>query len=360
MRIYQGNGLGDFYYKLIRDITKDGREIVIRGRRCMELPEPVTLIYNKPGYCWMDIPSRKFNPFFALAEVVWILTGKGSVKWISYFNSRMATFADGDAPELHGAYGVRLRRVSHNTGGHWQEPIDQIAEVRRKLLADPTTRQAVMSLWDPVRDNVDVSKDYPCNNVVYYSLRDGVLNQTVVIRSNDLVWGTPYNAIQFSHLQALVAGEVGAEIGTLTYVVQNLHYYFDEYKMTLANLLEQAHDDSEIKALSVPGFCPTTDAELRNLDGCLDQIALNYRGPDVYNVEPNFRFGDWQGSGYWGWIIPQMVWIFTAIKEQSVPAPRILERISMLGQPLTNLILDFYRGSENTTAQELWAQSRVV
>lgn len=350
MRIYQGNGLGDFYYKLIRDITKHGREIVIRGRRCMELTEPVTLVYNKPGYCWMNIPGRKFNPFFALAEVAWILMGNGSAEWIGYFNSRMMTFLDEGHSELHGAYGVRLRRISRYEGGKWVEPMDQIHEVVEKLRRDPTTRQAVMTLWDPVQDN-SPSKDIPCNNVVYYSLRDGVLDQTVVIRSNDIVWGTPYNAIQFSHLQALVAGEVGAEIGTLTYVIQNLHYYFDEYKMTLATLLEQAHDEeSEIKALSIPGFCPTTDAELQALDSTLDMIKLNYRGPDVYNVDPRLHFG----NGYWNQVIPQMIWIFTAIKEKTVPADKIFDRITMLGEPLIPLIFDFYRGSENVLVQEIW------
>jgi thymidylate synthase len=131
MKVYKGRGLGDFYYQMIRDITHEGREIVTRGQRCLELPEPVTLVYESPGYCWMDIPERRFNPFFALAEVPWILTGNGNAEWISYFNKQMLEYLDEGRIEFHGSYGLRMR--------HWTddneelEVVDQIAHVARKL-----------------------------------------------------------------------------------------------------------------------------------------------------------------------------------------------------------------------------------
>src|SRR5207245_339720 len=135
-----------------------------------------------------------------------------------------------------------------------------IKEVVSKLQSDPYSRQAVISLWDPVHDNFEVSKDYPCNNVAYYSLRDGVLDQTVVIRSNDLVWGTPVNAIQWTHIQAHVAGLLGVQIGKLTYVIQNLHYYLDEYKPTLGLLIDRAFSGEKLEAETMEGFGPLTQS----------------------------------------------------------------------------------------------------
>src|SRR5437899_4232202 len=244
LKLYSGAGLGDVYYQLIRAITERGRKINVRGLDCLEFPELVVLEYEAPGYCWMRIPGRKFNPFFALAEIPWILSGNGNVEWISYFNKNMKSFQDGNNPDFHGAYGLRIRK--------WPEKIlvenevtynyiDQVRCVLQKLRADPNSRQAVISLWDPTRDN-GYSKDITCNNYIVYTLRNGILAQTVNIRSNDLIWGTPHNAIQFTHLQAYVAGMLGVRMGLFIYVIHNLHYYLDLYNPTLSNLIEKAYD----------------------------------------------------------------------------------------------------------------------
>jgi thymidylate synthase len=341
MKVYEGAGLGDMYFRLIRDLVNNGREVIVRGQKRLEMREPVTLVYNKPGYCWMNIMGRKFNPFFALAEVVWILTGNGNVEWISYFNSKMRDFSDGNE-NFHAAYGDRLRHwqvYEHNFTKFITE-VDQIQQVIQKLREDPFSTQAVMSLWDPLRDNIVKSKDYPCNNLVYYSLRDGFLDQTVVIRSNDIVWGTPHNAIQFTHIHALVAGELGVEMGKLTYVIQNLHFYYDLYPIILARLIQQAMEDERdedesrdriIQALPLPGFCTVTEKEVKQMSDNVEAILQ-------LNAEPLI------GTGYWCQFIPWMILIFKMLKTGDSPlSPNEMARqISFLGQPLVDLIKDFY------------------
>lgn len=359
MRIYTGRGLGDFYYALIRDLTQFGREVTVRGKRVLEFKSPVTLIYDRPGFCWMNIPGRKFNPFFALAEVAWILSGDGSVKWISYFNKNLLNLAaDPGENEFHGAYGTRIRRWPHPpNGGHWQEAIDQIEEVVRKLKADPHSRQAVISLWDPHRDNKIVSKDYPCNNMLYFSLRKDKLDMTVIQRSNDLVWGTPYNAIQFTHILALIAGELRVDMGKITYVIQNMHYYLDEYKVVLSDLISNAYKGTEAEpveagAVELPGFRTTTNDQLEfvleknfTIEKRFGKSRLYI--PDAANQPPPFFGGD-----YWEGTIPKMIFIYTAIKEASAPVSLIVNVIKELG-PLEPMILDFYSKSEMPHAIEV-------
>jgi len=353
MKVYTGAGLGDVYYQLLRDITEHGRKIVTRGKTCLELPEPITLEYTRPGFCWMRIPGRKFNPFFALAEVMWILSGNGNVEWISYFNKRMRDYSDGKE-DFHGAYGVRIRKWIASWSNYAY--IDQIECAVNKLRKDPFSRQAVISLWDPDRDNPHAnmqSKDIPCNNLVYYSLRDEELEQTVVIRSNDVVWGTPYNAIQFTHLQALVAGMLGARMGKLTYVIQNLHYYLDEYKPTLSNLLEQAYE-KHIQAESIPSFETVSEEKFK-----LAAMKVNRIRRVVDNGETLWFLGQENPEtlgGYWGYVIPRMLLIFALIKRAYVMDSDVdwmLNQISVLGQPLTDLIIDFYKDSANPVAQRV-------
>jgi thymidylate synthase len=194
----------------------------------------------------LPIPGRRLNPFFALAEVVWMWSGKGGAEFITYYNKNIAQFQDPGVPYFHGAYGRRVRHYGYSeqplrnipytiTCGELPSAVDvdQLQHIRRKIEADPDTRQGVVVLWDPVKDNFVQSNDHPCNNVLYFSKREGKLNVTIVMRSNDVIWGTPYNMIQFSHLHALMAGTLGLEVGDYNVMVNNIHFYVDQYPSAL-------------------------------------------------------------------------------------------------------------------------------
>jgi len=174
----------------------------------------------------------------------------GGADFITFYNSSISQFLDPGIPYFNAAYGKRVRHW-----GYREEPwrslpylvstgqapesveIDQLDHVIRKIQGDEHTRQAAVCLWDVVKDNYTVSKDYPCNNIIYFSQREGKLNVVVVIRSNDLVWGTPYNMCQFVHLQALIAGSLGLTVGTFTVMCSNLHYYKNLYPDALESVI---------------------------------------------------------------------------------------------------------------------------
>lgn len=353
MLVYEGRGLGDIYFQLIRDISQNGRKITVRGHDCLEMPEPVTLVYKEPGRCFMHIPGRKWNPFLAIAEIVWILSGNGNVDWISYFGSNMKSFQDdGSNPILHGAYGVRIRKWC--SGGSLYQDVDQITLAAEKLKKDSCSRQAVISLWDPIKDNLIQSKDYPCNNWVGYTLRDGILDQTVVIRSNDLVWGTPYNAVQFSHLQAYMAGVIGAKVGKLTYVINNLHYYLNLYKPTLALLIEKAFSTSAPFvnvgfgecAQSIEGFGPFNDAEF-------EELRINVQR----DLENDYdKFDTTIVTNKYLAKLEEVLNLYITIKrykDNMAMTAACAYSISQMQPLLRNLILDFYSDSKNKLAQSI-------
>ncbi len=358
--VYSGNGLGDFYFALVRDITENGRKVNVRGHDCLELPGLVVLEYQRCGYCWMRIPGRKWNPFLALAEIPWILSGNGNVDWISYFGSNMKSFQDGNNPDLHGAYGLRIRKWPEKIvveGEVDYTHIDQIDYTVKKLRADPNSRQAVISLWDPIRDN-EYSRDIPCNNTVTYTLRNGVLAQTVTIRSNDLVWGTPYNAVQFTHLHAYMAGLLGVKMGLFTYVIHNLHYYMDLYKPTLANLIEQAYKGEELEAECLTGFdtfgdfglnCLKRDVEISFLEHYHD--ANKVRG-EVFGAQ--LLPGEIPSRQNWlGYTkeIADALKLFIKVKSGFGLTTGTFDYLADLKQPLRDLIIDFYESSKNPSAQ---------
>jgi thymidylate synthase len=56
-------------------------------------------------------------------------------------------------------------------------------------------------------------------------IRDGRLEWLQVMRSNDLIWGTPINFVQFTYLQEIMAGWLGVNVGSYVHVSDSLHVY---------------------------------------------------------------------------------------------------------------------------------------
>ncbi|HEX5502233.1 MAG TPA: thymidylate synthase [Thermomicrobiales bacterium] len=183
--------------------------------------------------------ARPINPAFAIAEVLWILAGANDSEFLAFWNPRMRQFTDDAAPHVfHGAYGYRLghrprlspgaaRALRHPAGRRAAGP-DQLRRAVAALAESPASRQVVLQIWDAERDLPDPlprSRDVPCNIASHLLLRDGRLEWLQVLRSNDLVWGLPYNIIQFTTLQEVVAGWLGVDVGTYTQVSDSLHTY---------------------------------------------------------------------------------------------------------------------------------------
>lgn len=72
-----------------------------------------------------------------------------------------------------------------------------------------------------------------CNVLSHLMIVDGKLDWLQIVRSNDLMWGTPYNWMQFTHLQEYVATSLGIPVGSFFHVADSLHiydYHFAEAK----------------------------------------------------------------------------------------------------------------------------------
>jgi thymidylate synthase len=54
------------------------------------------------------------------------------------------------------------------------------------------------------------------------------------MRSNDLFKGLPYNLIQFTTLQEIIAGWLRIEVGSYNHISDSLHLYESEFQDALA------------------------------------------------------------------------------------------------------------------------------
>jgi len=189
-----------------------------RNGPVLTIPEPVTLTIESPRERVITDPIRNANPFFHVMEVVWMLAGRRDSEWISQFNSGMTKYAN--YGQINGAYGNRWLVRWGN----------QIEEVVRILCEDSSSRQAVITMWDPVHDFAPHWNDRPCNTHIYFRSYAGWLDMTVCNRSNDYVWGMMgANAVHLTYLHELIAAATGLGMRKYRVFTNNLHFYMDLY-----------------------------------------------------------------------------------------------------------------------------------
>lgn len=191
-----------------------------RNGRVLRFPTPVTLTYEQPWVRGNLTEHRDANPFFHIAEAMWMLAGRRDVEFVCMFNKGMANYSD-NGEVFNAAYGYRIRR-------HFG--FDQLKAVVSVLRKDPASRQAVVQLWD-AKDLTKDTKDKACNMQLVFQILDGHLSMTVYNRSNDAIYGnvTGANPVHMSYFQQWVADALGLPMGDLTFVTVNLHVYLDLY-----------------------------------------------------------------------------------------------------------------------------------
>jgi thymidylate synthase len=194
-------------------VARNGQRVSPRGMATREVLDVGILLTRPRARLLLAPPTRIPNPAFAVAETVWILSGSDA-PWIFDFNGQLAQYADDGV--LRGAYGPRLRR--------WNGAVDQMLRVVEILTDDPDSRRALIQLYDPARDAAG-HRDVPCTLGFQFHLRNGRLDMATSMRGQDVWIGLPYDLFFYTTLHELVAGWLGAELGTYRHHVGSLHIY---------------------------------------------------------------------------------------------------------------------------------------
>jgi thymidylate synthase len=181
--------------------------------------------------------GRRLNPFFALAESLWVLRGDRDLRSLQQYIGNYGDFSD-DGRTLHGAYGFRLRR-------HFG--VDQLKTAVTLLRESPDTRRVVLQMWS-VEDLGAASRDIPCNTQIALKIRGGALDLTVFNRSNDAYLGVPYNMWVFGMVQAYLARRLEVQTGRQTHFIDSLHIY--ERDLKHAHMVADANDARVLRRLS--------------------------------------------------------------------------------------------------------------
>ena len=229
LKTYQGDNTTQLYLQSLLDLIAEGQEVAPRGKRIKEI-RPVIFQFN-PRNRVTFLKGRKINPFFQLAEAIWILNGKSDVGWLTNYNKNMGQFSD-DGINFNAPYGERLRFWNKNNYRNFVfNPTDQLLGVYKRLKEDKDTRQAVASIYNPLFDGYGYDgKDVPCNLLLTFKIRNEKLDLAVFNRSNDIHWGTfGANLCQFSTILETMSSWLDVEMGSYYQITDSLHVYLDDY-----------------------------------------------------------------------------------------------------------------------------------
>jgi hypothetical protein len=220
------------YFEVLYTLFEKGRIQDSRNGRTIEVQDLVIEVANplemapngvRPGY----------NVTIGWVEGLQLIAGITDSALTTQVQPNFRAFMEHEDARFWGAYGPRL--------------VDQLPIIAARLAAEPDTRQAVTTLWDPEYDARGGKKDHPCTTAFVFQIRDGKLNMSTLMRSNDLWWGWPYDSQQFAMLHLTLAGVLELPVGTYTHHAVSAHLYEPHWAAARETLLNRTVTESPIQ-----------------------------------------------------------------------------------------------------------------
>jgi thymidylate synthase len=201
-------------------------------------------------------PARKWSLPLALGELCWHLSGSTQASALAYYAPAWRLFADSEGQIRGSCYGSKIF-LSPDADSPW-------TRVRRLLETDRDTRRAVLYFNDALSHLAPDCGDAACATSLQFLIRAGALDAVVCMRSNDVIWGLPYDVFLFTFLQEMMAVELGVEIGYYHHFAASLHLYEKQRSLAVRVLECKSSGEFSMPPLENPqGVQAFLDAERR-------------------------------------------------------------------------------------------------
>lgn len=227
MRIY--SGLNEAHSEIMRDLLEVGEWIhgysvqdqIVEGDKAFDFME-------LSPYAYMLSETNDLDSFTKRLE----LNGA----WIqAEFEERvLGGFNPGEAWKLRGkVWKPFIQRggtfaYTYSQRLHWQNQLSRIVE---ELAFRPTTRQAVITIYQSMPDacRLGGARRIPCSMFYQFMTRNGALSLHYVMRSCDFFTHFPYDQILAIKLQRYVAALLDLEVGIFTHFITSLHAFRKDF-----------------------------------------------------------------------------------------------------------------------------------
>ncbi len=157
----EGESLDDILMRLYKFLPSEGAHNVCSRGETIELLGVALRISNPRAR--LSRSENRGKLFSALGELLWYLSGSNELSFIRDYVPLYEDDADDDGT-IHGGYGPRLFAM--------RGTIDQIASVIDLLKQKPTSRRAVIQLFN-AEDISSEHKEVPCTTTMQFFQRAG-------------------------------------------------------------------------------------------------------------------------------------------------------------------------------------------
>jgi thymidylate synthase/dihydrofolate reductase len=202
-------------------------------------------------------------------ELLWMLRGETNVKslqaagvhiWDANANSDVCKRLGLPEGELGPIYGHQWRKG-------FSPEVDQIRRLIDELRSTPHSRRLIVSAWNPaVIDKVALPS---CHAFFQFAVKQGKLSCSILMRSNDLFLGAPFNIASYALLTYIIGALTGYEPDQLVYHINDAHIYAN-HKAQVQELLQRPNrlfprlemDTEIVKQVYPPGSASPPRFEL--------------------------------------------------------------------------------------------------
>jgi thymidylate synthase len=193
--------IGTAWLAVARRIVEEGAESTYDAAPILEL-ERVTLSVARP------------------VSVDPIVTELGDVERLAWMHANFTDHAL--VSELGHARSYASRLYDYAAAGR-----DQVQWVIDRLRADPTSRSATITTFEPLLDTTYI----PCVSLLDFWVRAGQLESTVYAHSIDFGAKGYGNLVELAYLMERVAEGLNLPVGRLDFVVKSAHIYAPDVSM---------------------------------------------------------------------------------------------------------------------------------
>lgn len=215
MVIIESNSIGEAYGDVVKTLLTTKNQI----GQTYEINNCILVVHNptvKHEICF-PYRTKKTSLKYADAELRWYWSGDNSCHTIGKYAKMWLSLSD-DGETNNSAYGYILQKK------YGYNQIEQVIELLKK---DPTTRRATLNISDPTLNRI-TTKDMQCTIAIDFMIRNGQLEETVIMRSNDIRTGTNYDMIFFVGLGEYIAKRLNIKLGLYTHHAISMHMYLKD------------------------------------------------------------------------------------------------------------------------------------
>jgi thymidylate synthase len=252
------------YLKAMKQILDEGEEVVDRtgvGTLSvfdMNLSFEITVSNPEapPNEHQYTLPIFTTKSLFfrgIVGELLWFLRGETDTKILSEqkiriwdgntsreaLDKRGLSYEEG---ELGPGYGYQWI----HWGATWPDRssdagINQIKQIIHTLQTEPRSRRMVLNAWNV--DELDKMALPPCHMMYIFKVTNtNVLNCKVILRSNDMFLGNPFNVVSASVLTILIARTVGMIPGRIALSITDAHIYMNHIEQVKEQLTREPRE----------------------------------------------------------------------------------------------------------------------